>query len=56
MIENEIAKLEKPDQERFRSCAVPELGEVLLVVGQLASPSALQRTLQRAWAHLSRGQ
>ena len=32
MIENEIAKLEKPDQERLQLLLVAELGEVLLVV------------------------
>ena len=35
MIENEIAKLEKPDQRPVQVLPVPELGQVLLVVGQL---------------------
>src|SRR3954447_2315489 len=28
MIENEIAKFEKPDQERFRSCLYPSLASI----------------------------
>ena len=35
MIENEIAKFEKPDQRAAELLRVPELGEVLLVVGEL---------------------
>ena len=34
MIENEIAKLEKPDHDRLQVLAVAELGQVLLVVGE----------------------
>ena len=34
MIENEMAKLEKPDQERLQLLHVAELGEVPLVVSQ----------------------
>ena len=35
MIENEIAKLEKPDQRPVQVLLVAELGEVLLVVGEV---------------------
>ena len=35
MIENEMAKLEKPDQERLQLLLVAEFGEPLLVRGQL---------------------
>ncbi len=35
MIENEMAKLEKPDQLRLSSCLVAELREMLLVVGEM---------------------
>ena len=48
MIENEMAKLENPDQERLQVLAVPELGQMLLVVGELARVSGLARAL-RAW-------
>ena len=36
MIENEMAKLEKPDHGPGELLLVAELGQVLLVVGQLA--------------------
>ena len=46
MIENEMAKLEKPDQRTVQVLRVPELGKVLLVVGQLVQcPSALMWNL-----------
>ena len=35
MIEKEIAKLEKPDQRAVQVLAVPELGQMLLVVAEL---------------------
>ena len=34
MIENEMAKFEKPDQDAVQLLLVPELGEQLLVVGE----------------------
>jgi hypothetical protein len=39
MIENEMAKLEKPDQDRCRLLHVAELGEMLLVVVKCSWPS-----------------
>ncbi len=45
MIENEIAKLEKPDQERLSSCLYPSLASMFFVVGQFWARSALMWSL-----------
>ena len=52
MIENEIAKLEKPDHERFRSWRVAELRQMLLVVSELVW-SSTGSCASGIWGHLS---
>src|SRR5687767_10578410 len=47
MIENEIAKLEKPDQDRFRSCEYPSFARCFSSSDSVAALSAL---MKNPWA------
>ena len=55
MIENEIAKFEKPDQRAVEVLLVAELGEVLLVVGELGRCRPWRCLLRAWWLRLSDG-
>ena len=52
MIENEMAKLENPDQRAVQVLAVPELGKVLFVVGKLLRRFSID--MDTSWARRRR--